>query len=143
LVARWTIRLRDDQRGLDGAVECSADRSTTGTQYQRIEGVQRPACSRHCTNPFAESVVRLLADTVFETLSYFDGAVLAPRGRALALFSVGLMDRIVPPSCVYGAFNVYGGPKQMAEYHYSQHEGGGGAHLLRKLQFLEGVRNCS
>ena len=37
-------------------------------------------------------------ETVFHTLSYFDGMNFATRAQAKALFSVGLMDNICPPS---------------------------------------------
>src|SRR4029079_16010676 len=46
-------------------------------------------------------------DRVLETLSYFDVAILGRRASAPALFSVGLMDEVCPPSTVYGAFNEY------------------------------------
>ena len=55
-------------------------------------------------------------DRAFTTLSYFDGMHFAARARAKAIFSVGLMDDICPPSTVYAAFNAWGGPKQIAEY---------------------------
>ena len=48
-------------------------------------------------------------DRVFRTLAYFDVAILGSRAAAPALFSVGLMDEICPPSTVYAAFNRYGG----------------------------------
>jgi cephalosporin-C deacetylase len=70
------------------------------------------------------------------TLSYFDGAILGRRAAAPALFSVGLMDRICPPSTVYAAYNHYGGPKQMAEYQFNDHEGGEGFHQAAKLRWL-------
>jgi hypothetical protein len=35
-------------------------RSMTGTDCQRIEDLQKLAAWRRCTNPFAESVARLL-----------------------------------------------------------------------------------
>ncbi|MFJ6677320.1 acetylxylan esterase [Actinosynnema sp. NPDC091369] len=45
----------------------------------------------------------------FATLAYFDGVHFAQRATAPALFSVGLMDPIRPPSTVYAAFNHYAG----------------------------------
>lgn len=39
-------------------------------------------------------------DSVFRTLSYFDGINFAARATAPALFSVGLMDQVCPPSTV-------------------------------------------
>jgi cephalosporin-C deacetylase len=75
-------------------------------------------------------------ETVFHTLSYFDGVNFAARGKAPALFSVGLMDDICPPSTVFAAFNHYGGEKEIRVYEFNQHDGGGAHHLLEKLKFL-------
>jgi len=73
---------------------------------------------------------------VFNTLSYFDGINLGIRARASALFSVGLMDEICPPSAVYAAYNYYGGPKEIREWLYNHHEGGGAFQIQEKLNFL-------
>ena len=67
---------------------------------------------------------RLDVDAVFQTLSYFDGAVLGRRATAAALFSVALMDDICPPSTVFAAFHAYGGPKEIRVYPFNDHEGG-------------------
>jgi cephalosporin-C deacetylase len=75
-------------------------------------------------------------DTVFRTLSYFDGVNFAPRINARALFSVGLMDMVCPPSTVYAAYNYLGGPKEIAVYEFNQHEGGGAHHTREKLEFM-------
>jgi cephalosporin-C deacetylase len=72
----------------------------------------------------------------FATLAYFDAAALARLAKAPALFSCGLMDRITPPSTVYAAFNRYGGDKEMIEYPFNDHEGGGGFQHLRQLPWL-------
>jgi cephalosporin-C deacetylase len=72
------------------------------------------------------------------TLSYFDGAILGRRATAPALFSVGLMDRICPPSTVYAAYNHYAGPKEIVEYAFNDHEGGEGFHVAAKLTWLAG-----
>src|SRR5207237_3699906 len=74
-------------------------------------------------------------ETVFHTLSYFDVALLARRARASALFSVGLMDIVCPPSTVFAAYNAYGGPKEIAEYAYNDHEGGGELHEVAMAQW--------
>jgi cephalosporin-C deacetylase len=76
-------------------------------------------------------------ETVFRTLSYFDGVNFAARARAKALFSVGLMDDICPPSTVFAAYNHYAGPKQICVYEYNQHEGGGTHHTQERLRFLD------
>ena len=93
------------------------------------------------TNPYGEIVRYLKAhrdhtERAMRTLSYFDGAVLARSAKAPALFSVGLMDDICPPSTVYAAFNAYGGPKEIREYPYNEHEGGQGFHDRVKLRWL-------
>ena len=81
-------------------------------------------------DPYLE-IARYLAihrdktEVALRTLSYFDGVHFAARARAPALFSVALMDTICPPSSVYGAYNAYAGPKEMASYTYNDHEGGG------------------
>ena len=93
------------------------------------------------TNPYAEIVRYLKAhrdhvDRVASTLAYFDGAVLARRASAPALFSVALMDQICPPSTVYAAYNAWAGPKEIAEYPFNDHEGGQGFHEQVKLRWL-------
>jgi cephalosporin-C deacetylase len=94
------------------------------------------------THPYVEithfcEVHRNKVETVFNTLSYFDGVNFATRGRAKALFSVGLMDDICPPSTVFAAYNYYTGPKEMRVYSYNDHEGGGSHQMLDKLHFLK------
>jgi len=79
-------------------------------------------------------------EQVFETLSYFDGLNFAVRASAPALFSVGLMDEVCPPSTVYAAYNTYTGPKDLRVYAFNHHEGGDNFHDLEKLRFLAGLR---
>lgn len=78
-------------------------------------------------------------ETVFDTLSYFDGVNFAARCNAHALFSVGLMDEICPPSTVYAAYNHFAGPKGMRVYRYNQHEGGETYHETEKVKLLTGL----
>lgn len=73
------------------------------------------------------------------TLSYFDGATLARRGSASSLWSVAIMDDICPPSTVYGAFNAYGGPKEIIEYAFNGHEGGQLHQMPHQLALLDRV----
>jgi cephalosporin-C deacetylase len=93
------------------------------------------------SNPYGE-IVRYLkthrdhVERALATLSYFDTANLARTANAPALFSVGLMDDICPPSTVYAAFNHYRGPKEMREYPFNDHEGGQGFHEVAKLAWL-------
>ena len=70
------------------------------------------------------------------TLAYFDGAILGRRATAPALFAVGLMDNICPPSTVYAAYNRYGGPREIREYPFNNHEGGEGFHDVARLAWL-------
>ena len=76
------------------------------------------------------------AEQAFATLSYVDVANHAKRISAPALFSVGLADTITPPSTVFAAYNHYAGPKDIAVYQFSGHEGGGTRHFLAQLAFL-------
>jgi cephalosporin-C deacetylase len=80
-------------------------------------------------------------ETVFQTLSYFDGVNFAARAKAPALFSVGLMDTICPPSTVYAAYNHYAGDKEIEVYEYNNHEGGGNHHRVKQMQFLREILN--
>lgn len=85
------------------------------------------------------AVHRDRTEVALRTLSYFDGVHFAARAKAPALFSVALMDTICPPSSVYGAFNAYGGPKEMAVYTYNDHEGGGPFQERRQVEWLAGL----
>jgi cephalosporin-C deacetylase len=94
------------------------------------------------TDPYNEIVRygkahRDQVDQIWNTLSYFDGMSFAVRATAPALFSVGLMDDICPPSTVYAAYNHYAGPKQIVAYEFNNHEGGGEFQVLEKLKFLK------
>ena len=75
-------------------------------------------------------------DAVFRTLNYFDGMNFAARMSARALFSVGIMDTVCPPSTVYASYNHVTSEKDIMEYHFNDHEGGGAQHLLEKIRFL-------
>lgn len=78
-------------------------------------------------------------DTVFRTLSYFDGMNFAARMSARALFSVGIMDTICPPSTVFAAYNHVPGEKSIKEYYFNNHEGGGAEHLVEKIRYLRAL----
>lgn len=75
-------------------------------------------------------------DTVFHTLSYFDGVNFAARAGARALFSVGLMDEVCPPSTVFAAYNHFAGPKDIRVWRYNEHEGGETHHEVEQVTFL-------
>jgi cephalosporin-C deacetylase len=92
-------------------------------------------------DPYGELVRYLKAhrqrvEAVFDTLSYFDGAVLARLGRAPALFSVALMDPVCPPSTVFAAYNAYTGPKDIVVYEFNEHEGGEAFQRDRQRRWL-------
>lgn len=78
-------------------------------------------------------------DTVFSTLSYFDGVNFAARSKGHALFSVALMDLTCPPSTVFAAYNHFAGPKDIRIYRYNDHEGGGNYQIVEKVKFLTGT----
>lgn len=91
--------------------------------------------------PYAELVDYLKVQrdhekAVFRTLSYMDGTNFAARATAPALYSVGLMDPVCPPSTVFGAYHHYAGPKEISVYPYNGHEGGQGAHVVEQLRWL-------
>jgi cephalosporin-C deacetylase len=85
-------------------------------------------------------VRRTQEDRVFGTLAYFDGVNFAARASAPALFSVGLMDPITPPSTVFAAYNHYAGPKEIEVYPFSGHEAGETG--LAELRLLRLAQSC-
>jgi cephalosporin-C deacetylase len=97
------------------------------------------------TDPYQEIVRyckthRDQVEPVFRTLSYFDGLNFAVRAKAHALFSVGLMDDICPPSTVYAAYNHYAGPKEIKVWPFNNHEGGETFQNMEKMRFLSGLK---
>ncbi len=88
--------------------------------------------SRYCQSH------REKTETVFNTLRYFDGVNFAARATAPALFSVGLMDEVCPPSTVYAAYNHYTAPKDMVVWEYNLHDGGGSDQTVRQARFMRG-----
>lgn len=96
------------------------------------------------THPYQEivrfcKVHRDQVDQVFSTLAYFDGMHFAARAQANALFSVGLMDDICPPSTVYAAYNHYAGPKDIRIWRFNQHEGGQSFQFVEQVKFLQSL----
>jgi cephalosporin-C deacetylase len=92
------------------------------------------------------SVHREHVGAAFRTLSYLDGVNFARRATAPALFSVGLMDPICPPSTVYAAYNHYGEraggvARSIEVYEFNEHEGGGGHQFARQLPWLAAIAN--
>lgn len=91
--------------------------------------------------PYGE-IVRYLrwrrdrVEQAFRTLAYFDGMNFAARAGANALFSVGLMDDVCPPSTIFAAYNHYAGPKQIRVFPFNVHEGGGPLILTEQLALL-------
>lgn len=78
-------------------------------------------------------------EEIFRTLSYFDGVNFAARATVPALFSVGLLDDVCPPSCVYAAYNHYAGPKSMNVFPYNGHENGGAVQAAEHIRFQRDV----
>jgi cephalosporin-C deacetylase len=94
--------------------------------------------------PYTELVQYLRAhrdqvDQVFTTLGYFDGVNFAARAKAPAVFSVGLMDAVCPPSTVFAAYNHYAGAKEIDVWPYNGHEGGAAFQRVRHMRFLAGL----
>ncbi len=76
-------------------------------------------------------------DQVFHTLSYFDGVNMAARASSKALFSVGLMDQVCPPSTVFAAYNHWAGTeKEIRIYRYMQHDSGS-YQKIEQLKFVK------
>jgi cephalosporin-C deacetylase len=104
---------------------------------------------RHATEitdsyPYAEiqnycKIHREKIEIVFNTLSYFDGVNFATRAKAPALFSVGMMDEICPPSTVFAAYNYYSGPKEIKIWPYNHHEGGETLQNVERVRFLNNL----
>lgn len=81
-------------------------------------------------------------DDVFRTLSYMDGMNFASRATAPALFSVGLMDTVCPPSTVFAAYNHYAGPKEIRVWPFNGHEAGTVQQVHERIRYLDaqGIR---
>ncbi len=52
---------------------------------------------------------------ILQVARYFDGLNFATRSKAEALFSVGFIDAVCPPTCVYATYNNLPGKKQMVD----------------------------
>ncbi len=81
------------------------------------------------------SVHRDAAETVFRTLSYFDGVNFARRSDVPALFSTALHDQVCPPSTVFAAANHHRGPAEVEVYAFNEHEGGLARQWERQVRF--------
>ena len=99
------------------------------------------------TRPYTEVVEYLAgwrqhAAAAYRTLSYVDGVNLARRAEAPALFSVGLMDPVCPPSTVFAAYNHWGSwtpapaAAEIRVYPHNEHEGGGDYQLDVQLDWV-------
>jgi cephalosporin-C deacetylase len=121
--------------GLDPSVTAAMPDVPFLCHYQRATEITDAA-------PYNEivqycKVHREATDQVFTTLSYFDGMNFAARAQMPALFSVGLMDMICPPSTVFAAYNHYSGPKQIQVWKYNSHEGGELHQKGAQIKFLQ------
>ena len=95
--------------------------------------------------PFTEltrflAVHRDVEAQVFTTLSYFDCVNFAKRANAPALFSVALMDDIVPPSTVFAAYNAYSATADIEVYPFNGHEGGQLHQWRKQISWLSGLQ---
>ncbi len=76
-------------------------------------------------------------ETGLRTLSYLDGVNFARPIMAQTLWSVALMDRVVPPSTTYAAYNLSASADRAIEvYPFNDHEGGGAAHWVKQTRWL-------
>ncbi|HEY2672934.1 MAG TPA: acetylxylan esterase [Rugosimonospora sp.] len=121
-IALAVAGLRADLAGLisDAPFLCDIMRSVTMTDdapYSEIREYLR--------------VKRDRVDAVRRTVGYHDGVHFAARGSAPAMFSVGLMDSVCPPSSVFAAHNAYPAAKRMKTWPFNGHENGLG--YLREL----------
>jgi len=80
-------------------------------------------------------------ERVWNTAAYFDGVNFVKRITAPALFSVALMDQVVPPSTTFAAFNrLESADKAIEVYPYNGHEGGLGYQWRKQVEFLAARR---
>ena len=83
------------------------------------------------------SVHRDEVDAVFRTLSYFDGVNFARRIHVPSLFSVALMDSVVPPSTTVAAYNHLAAEDTTLEvYPFNDHEGGSAVQWQKQARWL-------
>jgi len=126
---------------LDPTIEVIMPRVPFLCHYRRATEItdQNPyfEITRYC------QVHRDKIDTIFNTLSYFDGVNFAARAKARALFSVAMMDEVCPPSTVFAAYNYYAGEKEMRVFHYNEHEGGENFFVHQQVKFLSKFWNLS
>src|SRR6266511_3430924 len=92
------------------------------THYRRATEITDEYPYRELADMCATNRDRI--DQVFHTLGYFDGLHFAARATAPALYAVGLMDAVCPPSTVFAAYHHYAGPKELRVWPYNGHEGG-------------------
>lgn len=102
----------------------------------------RHSVERTPDHPFREieqylAVHRERVDSVFETLSYFDGVNFARRITVPTLFSVGLMDSVVLPSSIFAAYNhCAAADAEIEVYPFNGHEGGQISQWVRQAEWL-------
>ena len=77
------------------------------------------------------------AEGVWRTLSYFDALNFASRNQRPALLSLGLKDTICRPETIFAVGNYLPKDKEIKVYSEAGHEGGGSAHWIYKLQWLD------
>src|SRR5262249_43464702 len=54
-----------------------------------------------------------VTDQATQAARYFDCMNFATRAKAEAVFSVGFIDPVAPPTSIYAMYNNYAGPKQI------------------------------
>jgi len=140
--ARLVVTGQSQGGGLALAVAALSDRVRAAMVDVPFLSHWRRAIDISDVDPYAEitrylAVHRHEADTVFRTLSYFDALNFAARATAPALFSVGLMDTLAPPSTVFAAFNHYRGPHEITVWPFNGHDAGQSHQQLERFAFLD------
>jgi len=76
--------------------------------------------------------------TLEETRGHDLATTFTPVDTELTVIDTPRCDvrEICPPSTVFAAYNHYGGPKEIIEYAWNDHEGGEGFHEIAKLRWL-------
>ena len=75
-------------------------------------------------------------EKMYRVLSYFDIMNLAPWIKCPVFMSVGLQDRVCPPTINFAAFNKVTSKKEVRVYPFAQHEGGGEIHWKQKFEWI-------
>lgn len=122
----------------DRPVLCLADVPSNSDIKQRING-------EHGSFSTIAEYLRTYPEyeqQAYETVSYIDIMNLSDRIKCRVYASVGMKDNICPAKLFYAAYNRILAPKEIIEYPFNGHEGGGGMHFQKQLKLLDTVFNA-